>query len=340
MTNPAILVTGGNGFLGQYVVRGLLEDFPRADITILDRQNPPIDLFGLKDRPGLSTIFADITDTAAVHEALAGKDAVIHLAGLVTTSRRDRKNLLAVNVEGTLNVLRAIEAHKIPRLVHVSSVAALGYNGNPEHPVNEDFEFDWGIAARRKKFYMLTKHLADEAVMRRMEEGLDAVILHPSLMFGPGDLSNSARFLRAMNQGRIAFNMPGGMSVIHVRDAAEGIRAVMKSGVRRGRYVLSGFNYTFRDINRIAAEGLGVRAPRWNVPKAAGPFLYRLARFLEAASPKKIEVSAEDVDNLFKFRYFDNARARQDLQWRPSVSFPETIRETVDWLRTRGLLEG
>ena len=337
---PAVLITGGHGFLGQYVVRALLEEFPRAVITILDKQGPAVDLFGMSDRPEISTVLADITSYTAIESAFAGKDAVIHLAGLVTTSRKDRKSLLAVNVEGTLNILRAIAVHHVLRLVHVSSVAAVGYNGNGAQPVDEDFAFDWRIARRRKKFYMLTKHLADEAVLQRMEEGLDAVVLHPSLMFGPGDLSNSARFIRAMQQGRIAFNMPGGMSVMHVRDAAEGIRAVMKNGVRRGRYLLSGDNHTFRDINRITAEGLGVRPPRWNVPRAAGPFLYRLARFLEAASPKKIELSAEDVDNLFKFRYCDNSRARKDLQWRPSVSFPETIRETVDWLKTHGLLDG
>ena len=126
---------------------------------------------------------------------------VIHLAGIVSFSLKDKALLEKVNIEGTKNMLLAAKENKVKQFIHISSVAALGYNDDPENPIDEDFKFDWEIAKRKKKYYMLTKHLADVEIEKN-KGSLNTVVLYPGLMFGPGDKTNSGRLISAIKEHR------------------------------------------------------------------------------------------------------------------------------------------
>jgi len=328
-----ILITGGCGFLGQYLIRDLLNEFDDSRIKVLDLKPNPNSLFDFTNNLNIKTLLnKNICDYDSIACEFKNTDLVIHLAGIVSFSVKDKELLEAVNVRGTRNVLEAAAFNRVKRFIHISSVAALGFNNNKNKTVNEDFHFDWNIAEKRKKYYMLTKHLADIEVGKYAAKGLDCVTLYPGLMFGPGDMTNSARLIKAIKQKRIPFNMPGGTNIVDVRDTARGIAACLKNWKTDTGYLLSGHNLTFKEINGTIAEELGVKCPALTLPAFLNPLLFNLLNFIESRAKNKLELTADNLDSAFKFRYFDNNKAGRELEWRPEISFKQTIKDTIEWM--------
>jgi nucleoside-diphosphate-sugar epimerase len=257
---------------------------------------------------------------------------VIHLAGLVSFSVKDKDLLQNVNVQGTKNILKALQENNIENFIHISSVAALGYNNDENKPVNEQFEFDWNIAVKRKKYYMLTKHLADLEVQKQIRKGLNAIICYPGLMLGPGDRTNSPKLINAIKKGKIPFNMPGGTNIIDVRDVSRGIVTALEKNITNGDYLLSGDNLTFKNVNETIAKILSAKAPKLTLPGFLNNFLFRILLFVESMAKNKLSLTADNLDSAFKFRYFDNTKAREQLLWQPKINFEKTIKDTIEWM--------
>ena len=183
-----ILITGGCGFLGQYLTNDLLEQFDNINIKLLDLKLNPHSIFDFGGNASVNVVLdKDICDYNSIKTEFADIDLVIHTAGIVSFALKDAELLRRINIDGTINVLKAAAVNGVGNFLHISSVAALGYSDNADNPVDENFRFDWSIARRRKKHYMLTKHLADEEVKKHSNNGLNISIVHPGLMFGPGD---------------------------------------------------------------------------------------------------------------------------------------------------------
>ena len=186
-------------------------------------------------RPGkiikLDIQISDKDIKTRLKESVKSAKKVINLeeADIIVSGGRglkDKENLFKVNVEGTKNVLQCSYDNKVKNFIHISSVAALGYKDSKTEFVDETYKFDWDLARRRKKYYMLTKHLADLEV-KKYKDKMRATILYPGLMFGPGDLKNSAKLIQAIKDNKIPYNMPGGTNIIDVRDVAQGIVAAL-----------------------------------------------------------------------------------------------------------------
>lgn len=335
-----VLITGGCGFLGQYLTRDLLDEFGDLQIKILDLKPSAETLFDFGHRSNVELLLnTNICDYESIENKFENIDLVIHLAAVVSFSLRDKDLLERVNVKGTTNVLRATVHNGIKSLFHVSSVAALGYSDDKNKAVDETFDFDWDIATSRKKYYMLTKHLADVEIRRYAEKGLNSVVVYPGLMFGPGDAVNSARLIKAIKDGKIPLNMPGGTNIIDVRDVSRGILTILKKGITKGSYLLSGYNLTFKEINRTIAEALSVKSPGLTLPRALNPLLFRLLLFVESIKKKRPELTADNLDSAFKFRYFDNTKARDQLGWEPQIAFEQTVKDTISWMEKNGHFE-
>jgi len=332
-----ILITGGYGFLGQYLINDITNEFPGVDVKILDNNPHPRSIF--KSKKNFNSSIKNICDYDSIANEFVNIDLVIHLAGLVSFSLKDKELLEQVNILGTRNILSAMRSNKIKNLIHISSVAALGYRDDKNKPIDETYNFNWTIAQQRKKYYMLTKHLADLEIENHIEQGLNAVILYPGLMFGPGDYTNSSRLIQAIKYRRIPFNMPGGTNVVDVRDVSNGILTILKQGITNGKFLLSGHNLTFKAINKIIADKLSVKAPKLSLPRFLNPILFHLLLFIESLSKNKLELTADNVDSAFKFRYFNNTKAKKELNWEPKISFEQTIENTIKWMEENGLFE-
>jgi dihydroflavonol-4-reductase len=244
-----------------------------------------------------------------------------------------------VNVHGIQNVLRAASNSKTKLFVNVSSVAALGFNDNRNDPINEHFVFNWKIAKARKKHYMLSKHKADKEVNKARSDGLQAIILYPGLMFGPGDVSNMGKLMKEIKKRGLPFLMPGGTNVVDVRDVAKGIIAVLKLGKPQENYLLSGINLSYKQIFTIITKELGTKSPKLAIPKSFNTLLYYVILLMESLSNKKISLMADNIDSSFKFRYYDNSKAKRELGWEPRIPFEETIKDAVKWMESHDLFE-
>ena len=338
LTSPTILITGGCGFLGQHLIERLLSGgASQPAIHVLDMRSSAAKIFAVGDHPQVRvTLGVDVRQPQTLTPHFEGVDAVIHLAGLVSFAYRDRHDLMDINVAGTANVLEAARLGGVRRFIHVSSVAALGYGDDPDKPVDEDFHFDWSIARRKHKYYMLSKHEADLAVERYTQKGGRAVVVYPGLMFGPGDLANSARLIEAVRRGKIPFNMPGGTNIVDVRDVARAIAMILDQGVADGRFLLAGDNLPFHRVNSVIAQAVGAVPPRRTLPRRAGELMTPILLWYERLSARKPALTADNLDSALRFRYFDNTNAKRRLGWQPQITFEQTIRDTVAWIQANG----
>lgn len=327
-----VVVTGGCGFLGQYLTASLRELDPACEVVLLDLAAHPRPTHDFDADPRvIRRTGRDVCDPAAVSADVEGADVVVHLAGIISFAQRDRARLYRVNVEGTRNVLDAAIRAGVPRIVHASSVAALGYVEDDERPIDEDFVFDWGKASRHGKHYMLSKKAADDMVRARSGE-IDATIVYPGLMLGPGDRTTAIKFVAPIASGRARLMTPGGTNIVDVRDVARGLAGIVLRRPPRREYLLSGANVEFQALAREIAAVLGKPTPDIMVPRRLERPIYHVVRASEALSRRAPALTADGVHSAFRKRYYSNARARADLGWQPLIPFETTIRETVQWL--------
>ncbi|MCK4958159.1 MAG: NAD-dependent epimerase/dehydratase family protein [Planctomycetes bacterium] len=334
-----VLVTGGAGFLGRYVVKRLIAsgDFAHVKVVDLKLGPGPFEEGSWGDVETVGGV--DVCDYDRLRVEFEGASCVVHLAGVVSFSLKDKELLWRVNVDGTKNALRAAVECGAKRFVHVSSVAALGFADSEDVLVDEEFEFDWSIAARYRKYYMLTKRHADIAVERYFGEGLGGVALYPGLMFGPGDRVNSARWIAAIKAGKMPFNMPGGTNVVDVRDVAKGVAAAAADENITGSILLSGANMRLKAMNEVIAEAVGAGAPGMTLPRCLRETMFRLVLAAETLAKGKLAVTADNVDSAFRMRYFDNAKAKRVMGWEPEIGFKQTVRDTIEWMKDDGQLK-
>ncbi len=328
-----VLITGGCGFLGQHLTHRLIQRWPHLQITRIDIKPERQPLFQWPTHAKVTTF--DTLDLLTLDpKSIEPTDVVIHTAGLVSFAQKDTGALHRVNGEGTRVALKLAKHAK--RFIHVSSVAALGYSDDPNQYATEDFRFDWSVAERHKKGYMLSKHRADVVVKEARSLGYPATIVYPGLMYGPGDFTNSVPFFKAICEGKVKLSPPGGTNVIDVRDVADGIISVLSKGIGGEDYLLSGHNLRLHEIISLIAKVANVKAPKLTLPFWTQHGLVPFWRFIEWIHPT-INPTADHVHASYLFRYFSNLKAKEQLNWVPKKSFEQTVSDTLHWMESHGI---
>lgn len=322
----AVLLTGATGFLGGPLARRLVEG--GADLHALAR--PSSDRARLGDLP-VTWHEGDLLDLASVDRAVAALGPggrVVHAAAVISYRRSDAELQRRANVEGTRAVVAACRAHGVARLLHVSSVVAVGVARDAEHPLDEEAPFE---GHRLACDYVDTKRAAEELVLAA--EDLDAVVVNPGAIFGPGAAwSNTSELVLRVAAGRLgAVAPPGGLSLVGVDDCAEGCVLALDRGRRGRRYLLVESHLSVREVlDRIAAAWGrapgSLTAPRflWRLLALCAGLVERVVP-LERATGQSLRLLAEE------FR-FSGDRARRELGWSPRP-FGAVLAETVAWLR-------
>ncbi len=259
-----VLVSGASGFIGAHVVRSALE--AGAEVRALVR--PRSDLSNLDGLP-VELVRGDLTEAASLRDALEGMDTLFHVAARYDLSRRARGDAFAANVGGTRELMLAALRAQVDRVVHTSSVAAVGAPLNPRRPADES---QWASADDAPGPYEETKIVSERLVHGLVRsEGLPAVTVLPTAPIGPLDVkpTPTGRLIRDAARGV----MPGylasaGLNVVHVRDVADGHIQAATVGRTGERYILGhrDGNLTLRKIIERAAAAGGVRPPRLAIP--------------------------------------------------------------------------
>jgi dihydroflavonol-4-reductase len=320
-----ILVTGATGFVGSVLTRQLVAE--GAAVRIFRREASSLDLLGnAADR--VEHAVGDVTYARSLRDAMTGVDRVYHVAAKVSFDRRERDVLRRVNADGTANVVNAALEAGIDRLVHTSSIAALGRPLQAGTPIDETTP--WQEATARSA-YAKSKRRAELEVHRGIAEGLDAVIVNPALIFGVGGPNtNTRRIVDAVRNGWVVAAPPGGTNVVDVRDVAAGHRAAMQHGTSGERYLLGGENRSWSAILTTLATAFGVEPPRYTVPgtllRVGGAVSEALAALLRTR-PVLPRATARTASHTHRF---DNSRAREEL----GCTF-RSFDETARWMACR-----
>jgi dihydroflavonol-4-reductase len=252
------LVTGATGMVGSALVRHLISAGER--VRILRRPASSADLLE-SAVDSVEHAIGDVTDPDSLPSAVDGVSRVYHCAALVDLGGpAAERRLHEVNAGGTANVVDAARDAGVERLVHVSSIAALGRTRDAG--VVRDEDSTW-TPSRENSAYARSKYAAELEVQRGVAEGLNAVIVNPALVFGrgrPGE--GTMRIVERVARGRMAAAPPGGTCVVDADDIAIAMRAAMARGEAGRRYVLCGENLSWLEILSTLAEAFGRPAPR------------------------------------------------------------------------------
>src|SRR4030042_237984 len=198
---------------------------------------------------------------------VSGCEVVFHLAGLISYWSRQNSLQFEINVNGTQNVVKSCLEARVKRLIYYSATVAVGFN--PGGLADEKTEFNLG---NFEIAYCDTKYLAEKEIQKGVKEGLDAVIICPGSMYGPGDIRRIKEepvFPKGVSS---LFYVKGGLGVVDVEDVVKGEILAWKKGKKGERYILVGENLSFYNIRKTIAEILGK-----NPPKVAFPYLVFLS---------------------------------------------------------------
>lgn len=325
-----VLVTGANGFLGSWVTRALVKE--GHEVYALVR--PTADLSEL-DGIDCKFIHGDVTDILSLLKAFEGIDTVFHLAGVIAYKKSERALMDKVNVQGTANVIEVCRECKVRRLVYLSSVVAIGSSYDQDTILNENSEFnvhDLDLG------YFETKHQAEILVKKACDKNeIDAVILNPSTIYGPGDAKKGSRKMQLkVAQGRLKFYTSGGVNVVAVEDVVQGILSAWKKGKTGQRYILAGENILIKDLFSLIAKEAGVRPPAYQIPDQVLHVVGTIGDGLEKMGFKG-PLSRENAWTATMYHWFDSSKAQQELDFKPRPA-QEALRSSVQWMKAQGLL--
>lgn len=316
------LVTGATGFLGSYLSRLLLQK--GYHVRGLRRAGSSLDLVS-EVAEQIEWVEADITDVVALEEAMKGVQCVFHCAAISSFLPQDARRMQQINVEGTGNVVNLCLHLGIEKLVYVSSIAALGRS--PER-LHLDETCHW-VESRDNTRYARTKHLAEQEVWRGIAEGLQAVIVSPSVITGSQDWQQGmAGFFKKIDEG-LKFCPTGQSGFVDVRDVALFMEQAMQDDRINGeRFILNAVNIPHREFFGLIADALQAPRPRIMV----GPFLAEVAWRVEwlkhallGATPMATKESARGSVTHY---YYSNQKSLTlpGFQYRP---FESSILETA-----------
>ena len=250
-----IFITGGTGFLGSYIIKELIAK--GYSVRALRRSAklpfylPPV-VF-----ENVEWIEGDILDVVILDEAIRGVDAVIHAAASVSFHKHDRPLMYKTNIEGTANVVNAAIEHNISRLVHISSVAAIGRTANGDTVTEEK---TW-VESKAHSHYAITKYRAEMEAWRGMGEGLNVVIANPSTIIGYGDWNTSSCALFKNVYNEFPWYSNGINGFVDVEDAARAIVLLMEENISGERFIINSDNWPFQKLFNTIATAFRKKQP-------------------------------------------------------------------------------
>ncbi|MEK7719308.1 MAG: NAD-dependent epimerase/dehydratase family protein [Bacteroidota bacterium] len=329
-----IFLTGGTGMVGAH----LLLDLTRSGVKVraLKRKNSDLatveKIFSWYTENSnelfhqIEWVEGDLLDSLSLKLAMEGTDYVIHAAAKISFLPSDRMAMLHENVEGTANLINVALELKIKRFCHVSSIAALG-NHDSGLPVNE--EFSWKNDSRRSA-YSESKFQSEMEVWRGVEEGLECVIVNPSVILGPGKWNNgSPRLFQTMAKG-MKFYTSGSTGFVDVRDVSHAIAALLQSRdwdtIKNQRYVISAENISYRELFEMIAVALNQPKATIRANRILLQLAWRASKLVSLLTGKESALTRDAARSAGKESLYDGSKILStiDFEYTPIAA---TIRD-------------
>ena len=327
------LVTGANGFIGAHVVRAALD--AGVEVRAMVRQGS--DQRSLDGLP-VEIVYGDLIDPESMQQALIGVDTLFNVAARYDLSRRARRDAYRANVDGTRELMLTALRAQVDRVVHTSSVAAIGPPQDPSRPADES---QWADVEHAPGPYEETKILSERLVHELVQtESLPAVCVLPTAPIGPLDLkpTPTGRLIRDAALGQMpAYIHTAGLNIVHVEDVAVGHINAAAMGRIGERYILGHRegNLTLREIIERAAESGGSTSPRFAMP-ASVAFLAAIVDeyLLSALTRQPPRATVAGVRLAQHQQWFDPSKAIDELAL-PQTPLDDAFSNAVRWYAQR-----
>jgi nucleoside-diphosphate-sugar epimerase len=299
-----VFVTGGSGLLGAYLLRELLRQ--GETVKALYRNRKP-SLLTPDELNAIEWVQGDLFDVVLLESICRECDEVYHAAGLVSFNPARKEELIHINVRGTANVVNACLEGGVRKMVHVSSVSALGRKRNG---VTVTEESKWSEENNLSN-YGRSKYLAELEVWRGISEGLEAVIVNPTIILGVGDWNDgsAATFKNAYHE--FPWYTDGVSGFVDAGDVARAMVALMKSDISAEKFIISAENLEFREIFSMMARNFGKREPRLKVNVFLAALVWRLEKVKSLFTGKDPLLTKETAETARMKVYFDNAKLKK-----------------------------
>lgn len=314
-----IAVTGANGLLGSFIVRKLIEE--EKEFVALKRSGSDVSL--LSDVASkIKWIDADVTNPVALEEAFANVTHIVHAAAVVSFNPKLSKKLFDVNVTGTRNVVNACLASKAKKLIHISSVAALG-RLKGETDIDENHKW---IDNPLNSTYAESKYLAELEVFRGQEEGLNTVLINPSVILAGADWTKSSARLFKYVWDQKKFYAERDINFVDVRDVASVVVKFLEVEAPGERFILNAGTIRLHDFFSKVAERFNKKPPTIRVSQSMLNLISRLEAVRSWFTRSEPLITRETARLAGSYFVYNNKKIRKQLNF----EF-QSIDETLNW---------
>lgn len=314
-----ILVTGGTGFLGSNLLRALVQ--AGKPVRALYRKQIPAQVADIQQQ--VEWVQGDVLDTGALEDAMQGVEQVYHCAAVVSFQPAQRDYMLKINIEGTANVVNLALDAGVQKLVHVSSVAALG-RARQQAQITEAAAWE---ESKNNSNYAISKHLSEMEIWRGIAEGLDAVIVNPSIILGSGYWHDGSGMLLKNAWKEFPYYTEGINGFVDVQDVVEIMMRLMDSNITAERYVVSAENWPYRQLFTHMAQALGKKPPHIATKPWMAGLVWRLEKIKGMLTGKKPLLTRETARTAQLKVYYNSDKLLQALPAFRYKPLEQTIRE-------------
>ncbi len=335
-----IFVTGGTGLVGAHLLYELTST--GKNVKALKRETSNLEqvlktFSYYSETPKkhfdlIEWVDGDILDYFSLEKILVGITEIYHCAAIVSFDPNEKEKMIANNVEGTANIVNAAIENGVKKICHVSSIAALGRLGNGRFITEET---NW-IPSKRISGYSESKFFSENEIWRGIEEGLDAIIVNPSIIFGPANWeTGSAKMFKTIWAG-LKFYTKGITGFVDVLDVVKAMVLLMEErnfeSAKNQRYLLNADNLSYQNVFFQIAEALGKPRPKIFASDMFLKFAWRAAKVASIITRKPAFITPETVANSNTIYIFDGSKITKqfNFEYRP---ISETIQQTASFLK-------
>lgn len=309
-----ILVTGGSGLVGQHLLEALCAS-SECRIRAIYRKHKPQFYTKIQD-DRIEWVECDILDMPSLEQVVEGVSYVYHCAAIVSYDERMKDEMMEINIEGTANIVNLCLDKNVEKLCYVSSIATLGEAPAGNLTSEKD---DWEPIANNSN-YAVSKQGAEMEVWRGVAEGLNVVIVNPSVILGEGDLSKSSTNLFKIVYDEFPFYTHGATAWVDVKDLVQAMIALMKSEIKNERFIVSAENQSFKDVFTMMANALNKRPPSKPANKWMTELAWRFYYLKSILTGKTATITKETAYSAQYVKRYDNSKLLKAL---PAFKYTE-----------------
>jgi nucleoside-diphosphate-sugar epimerase len=327
-----ILVTGGTGLVGTHLIYELLLKGKKVRAirrvsSKIEKLEKVISYYHKNPKKllqNLEWVNADILDIYSLEEAMEGISQVYHCAAIISFNPSDHKKMIENNTRGTANIVNAALTKKVQKLCHVSSIAAVGRDNNKSITSETD---QWSYS-KGQSAYAISKHESEREVWRGIAEGLDSVIVNPSIIFGPGHWEEGSSKIFTTIWNGLKFYTKGRTGYVDVRDVACTMIVLMESKIKNERYIINSENMTYKDVFETISQEFKIASPKFYISKFMSEIVWRIIRLASIINGKTPFITKEIARTANKTYTFSNKKITSNFNYK-FITIQQSIADTA-----------